>query len=559
MVPAKICKIIACIAVSTSALQSFKKWQQESQFSQSAGEGEGEVETNPPVPVYRYFYNSWGKSNHHLSLSPNTPAGYAYEGIEFYAYKEQAPNTVPIYEIYNHGVVDHSYSTSAETFGGYTQPSIVFYAYETAVGSAKPIYHYLRYGHDNFVTRQTPCPSGYDDKGIAFYAYVPYECDCPEEPAGLCSAWGDPHYSASFYAGNAHMDHYGLGVYQLAASTDGSFEVQVFQCPWMDGAIGTSVISGYAIKAGSTIVNIVKDKVYVNDEEVDMDAVKFPRLTGPMTGSPAEGGFCINSAVGCAKMHYMPQPVNPGFETSFSIQIAENMTAKTGVCAVEACKDKPWGNCKIECGASLFTSAAITMQTQMCGMPEDCSTPADYDPPDGPDDACERGGGVSTVPCDKSVAESFCNDVPEDKRIGCMIDFCSGGCNPDIVIPSSPTPPAPITIVSTPSPPTPVAAVPTPAPTVPPTAPPTALPTTPVPQCTNCGPRPMECWATCGGKRGYCSACDSLSGRRGACCYQGGPSDPPAPPSDEYADECQTVDPAQFVHTGYHMCVLPNV
>lgn len=79
-----------------------------------------------------------------------------------------------------------------------------------------------------------------------------------------------------------------------------------------------------------------------------------------------------------------------------------------------------------------------------------------------------------------------------------------------------------------------------------------------VPQCTNCGSRPMECWETCGGKKGYCSACDSVSGRRGACCYSAGPSDPPAPPEDQDPDECNTVDSDQFLYTGYHMCVLTN-
>jgi hypothetical protein len=80
-----------------------------------------------------------------------------------------------------------------------------------------------------------------------------------------------------------------------------------------------------------------------------------------------------------------------------------------------------------------------------------------------------------------------------------------------------------------------------------------------VPQCTNCGSRPMECWEACGGTKGYCTVCDSVSGRRGACCYKGGPSDPPPPsPEDKDPEECSTVDQDQFLYTGYHMCVLTN-
>jgi hypothetical protein len=69
----------------------------------------------------------------------------------------------------------------------------------------------------------------------------------------------------------------------------------------------------------------------------------------------------------------------------------------------------------------------------------------------------------------------------------------------------------------------------------------------------------MECWEACGETKGYCTACDSLSGQRGACCYKGGPSDPAPPsPADMDPDECSTVDQDQFLHTGYHMCVLTN-
>merc|ERR1719437_349469 len=80
---------------------------------------------------------------------------------------------------------------------------------------------------------------------------------------------------------------------------------------------------------------------------------------------------------------------------------------------------------------------------------------------------------------------------------------------------------------------------------------------TDVPQCTDCGPRPMECWETCGQTKGYCSACDSASGTRGACCYKGGDPSEPAPPAEDMdPEECDTVDPGQFLYTGYHACVL---
>merc|ERR1712113_606619 len=108
-------------------------------------------------------------------------------------------------------------------------------------------------------------------------------------------------------------------------------------------------------------------------------------------------------------------------------------------------------------------------------------------------------------------------------------------------------------LMTSPSPHTPAppfTSMPTPPPTPPTPAPPTPAP--PIPQCTNCGPRPMECWETCGQKKGYCSACDSASGTRGACCYKGRDPSEPAPPAEDMdPEECDTVDPAQFLHSGY--------
>merc|ERR1719387_2859799 len=172
--------------------------------------------------------------------------------------------------------------------------------------------------------------------------------------------------------------------------------------------------------------------------------------------------------VGCINQHYTHSSVHPGFETSFSIQIAENMTdPTTGVCAVEACKDRPWGNCKIDCGNSLFTAKAIKMQLDMCGMKEDCSDPPGYDPPNGPEDACQRAG-VSM-----SDAEAHCGTVLEEFKQGCIVDFCTGGGDPDIHSPSTPTPPAPV--IESCVKPTPTFS-PTTAPTAPTPAPPTPTP-----------------------------------------------------------------------------------
>lgn len=71
------------------------------------------------------------------------------------------------------------------------------------------------------------------------------------------------------------------------------------------------------------------------------------------------------------------------------------------------------------------------------------------------------------------------------------------------------------------------------------------------PKCTGCGTN-MECWSTCNSKAGYCEACNSAQGTKGACCRvdadgsyaQGSPA------------ECLAVPTSGFAYRGYNMCVL---
>ena len=77
------------------------------------------------------------------------------------------------------------------------------------------------------------------------------------------------------------------------------------------------------------------------------------------------------------------------------------------------------------------------------------------------------------------------------------------------------------------------------------------------PLCIDCGPRPQECWNTCGGNdgvsewKGFCNKCDTASGKTGACCLLGSDGDP---------EECKKVPPESFIYTDYHTCVtVPGI
>ena len=120
------------------------------------------------IPIYRY-YNAHG--DHYYNQSSVAPSGYHSEGIEFYAFPFQVPNSVPIYQYYNTSSGDHYYTQSLATPSGYISEGIAFYAHSTQVVNSVPIYmYYNRYG-DHFYTKSASTPAGYRPEGIWFYAY----------------------------------------------------------------------------------------------------------------------------------------------------------------------------------------------------------------------------------------------------------------------------------------------------------------------------------------------------------------------------------------------------
>jgi len=124
------------------------------------------------VKIYEFFYQRWGKSNHHYKTTCGAPANYALHGTPFLAYETKAGGTVPIYSCYNHGAVDHLYTKdkNCEGAGGYGFEGVAFYAYPNKVDGTVPIYRY--FGHaDHYYTPSGATPSGYGYESVAFYAF----------------------------------------------------------------------------------------------------------------------------------------------------------------------------------------------------------------------------------------------------------------------------------------------------------------------------------------------------------------------------------------------------
>lgn len=144
------------------------------------------------VPVYQWAGSLTG--DYRLGLTePGSPSKWTSRGIYFYAYNEQYPGTVPVYEFEGH-VNDANgepefpenvtyYSTSNQTppalpglGSGWTTttPKILFYAFPSQDGASVPVKCYSNPNRSNFLYLATGEISDYYSViNIAFYAY-PY-------------------------------------------------------------------------------------------------------------------------------------------------------------------------------------------------------------------------------------------------------------------------------------------------------------------------------------------------------------------------------------------------
>jgi len=106
--------------------------------------------------------------------------GYNQEGIAAYVFTTQAPNTIPLYRMYNAAAFDHFYTTSypevqsAGANSGYTYEGIAAYVYGSAISGSVPFYRmYSPKVTDHFYTTSaaevSSASANYNSEGIACY------------------------------------------------------------------------------------------------------------------------------------------------------------------------------------------------------------------------------------------------------------------------------------------------------------------------------------------------------------------------------------------------------
>jgi hypothetical protein len=113
-------------------------------------------QTNTPVHRFynhktdRHFYTISEEEKQNILV--NHPEwGYVYEGVAFYAYLTQVPESVPVYRFYNHNTDNHLYTISEtekqnilvnHPEWGYVYEGVAFYVYPNQVTGTVPLHRF---------------------------------------------------------------------------------------------------------------------------------------------------------------------------------------------------------------------------------------------------------------------------------------------------------------------------------------------------------------------------------------------------------------------------------
>ena len=145
-----------------------------------------------PAPVYRFYNTKTGE--HFFTIDPNERANinahpqwnYNDEGIAFSVYHNQVTNTTPVYRFYNTQTGFHFFTidpneranVNAHPAWGYNDEGIAFYAYPSQQSSAVSVYrfyntktgeHFFTIDTNERATINAHPEWNYNDEGIAFY------------------------------------------------------------------------------------------------------------------------------------------------------------------------------------------------------------------------------------------------------------------------------------------------------------------------------------------------------------------------------------------------------
>jgi hypothetical protein len=287
--------------------------------------------------------------------------------------------------------------------------------------------------HDGYCDHpNTACSPRYGCGGY-FYSSVFYLREEPcsaitswdDSRMGKCDMWGDPHFRNSFFGGG--FDFQGIGVFEMASSDDGAFQVQDFQCAFNYGV--NSVAIGVAVKVGHTTVVIINKTVYINGS-VATTAPGGLELTGSLS---SHGGVFLDSADKCSRINVHSATMTRSPHFLHNVRVRMKAPELTGICGKAAPHTYVANN------DLLFTTEQIQTLCSKCTVrkPDICNLGGVPNP-----GVAAPDNGVNTTeacanavpPINYSTAEAKCSYLTDPElRDGCILDYCSSGGDDEVV------------------------------------------------------------------------------------------------------------------------------
>jgi len=231
--------------------------------------------------------------------------------------------------------------------------------------------------------------------------------------ANVCTGGGDPHFHQRFH-NLGPINNYGIGVFPLARSLDGDFELQGFQC--LSGSSSSySSLAAFAVKIGG------KTATYFGADDADF---KWHPAGGPPDGVTLNGkpgdteGLTIKSPDMCQSLWIVKKTTHSGklgFMLDMDVRVSS--AAKSGICG-DATIQK-----EVLASRRLFNHNEMLHICSMCKVEKNCTglhsglTEMDIK------EVCRQNNvthATATEKCKKAkVSEGF--------NKSCIFDYCASG------------------------------------------------------------------------------------------------------------------------------------
>lgn len=232
--------------------------------------------------------------------------------------------------------------------------------------------------------------------------------------ANVCAGGGDPHFQRFHNLGP--INNYGVGVFPLARSLDGDFQLQGFQCLSGYSSSFTS-FAAFAVTIGG------KTATYFGANANDAD-FKWHPTGGPpeavtLTGKPGDrDGLTIKSPDLCQSLWIVKKTTgsgNLGFLLDMEVRVSS--AANSGICG-NASDQK-----EVLASKRLFNHTEMLHICSMCKVEKDCTGLHAGTNDRDIKEVCRRNNVAHAIATEKCAIPQ----VDKGFRTSCIFDYCASG------------------------------------------------------------------------------------------------------------------------------------